>query len=328
VAYNYKGKPVTAKDLKAHGAMTILMKDTIKPNLVQSIEGVPAFVHGGPFANIAHGCNSLIATKLALKVSDYVVTEAGFGADLGAEKFFDIKCRIGNLKPSAAVIVVTTRALIRQGYGSGQKDYEALKKGLANLEKHIQNVKYFGVPVIVSINKFDGDTDKHFNIIKEKCSHLGVNAVVSEGHKLGGNGTKELAKEVIKLCGHKSKIKFLYKTNQSIKHKIETIAHKIYGAEKIRYNPEAERDIEHLEKLGLNKLPICMAKTQYSLSDDPKKLGKPENFQINIRQVKVNAGAGFIVAYTSNIMTMPGLPKHPAAENMDISNTGKITGLF
>jgi len=332
VGFSYKWKPVTAGMLKAHGAMTLIMKDAIKPNLVQTIEGVPAFVHGGPFANIAHGCNSLVATKMALKLSDYVVTEAGFGTDLGAEKFFNIKCRVGELNPAAVVMVVTPRALKRQG-GVEKADLKkenvsAIEKGFPNLEKHVESIKLFGVPLVVAINKGEGDTGAEISTIVEECNKLDIPCVVSEVWEKGGRGGVELAKKVVELSGKKSKLQLLYKVDESIKEKLEKIATKIYGAEGVEFTSEADRDLREIEQLKLDKLPICVAKTQSSLSDDPKKLGRPKGFKITVKRLRVSAGAGFIVAYTGDIVTMPGLPKEPAAEKMDITEDGTITGLF
>ncbi len=333
VGYNYDKKPVTAKDLKANGAMALLLKDAIKPNLVQTLENVPAFIHGGPFANIAHGCNSVSATKLGLKLADYVITEAGFGADLGAEKFFDIKCRFAELKPDAVVIVATVRAL--KMHGGLQKDdlaqenVEALAKGFANLEKHIENVRKFGVPSIVAINKFPTDTEKEIEYIYKRCQELGIDVSLSEVWAKGGDGGTDLAEKVVSIIEKgQSNFKPLYDVNLSIKEKIETIAKEVYGAKGVVFTKSAETNIKTLEKLGLDKKPICMAKTQYSLSDDPSLLGRPENFEITVREIKVSAGAGFLVALTGEVMTMPGLPKVPAATKMDIDEKGVITGLF
>ncbi|MEW9082823.1 formate--tetrahydrofolate ligase [Caldanaerobacter subterraneus] len=334
VAYTYDGKPVTAGDLKAQGAMAVLLKEAINPNLVQTIEGTPAFVHGGPFANIAHGCNSLIATKLAMKLADYVVTEAGFGADLGAEKFIDIKSRIGGLKPNAVVIVASIRALKHHGGVSKEKlseeNLQALEKGFENLQKHIENVKdVFGLPAVVAINRFPTDTDRELQYVVDRCSEMGVSAAISEVFAKGGEGGIELAKKVLEAIERgNDDFNFAYPLEMGLKEKIETIAKRVYGAIGVDFSKEAEKEIENLEKLGYNNLPICMAKTQYSLSDDPKLLGRPRNFKITVRQVRISAGAGFIVALTGEIMTMPGLPKEPAAEKIDIDENGKITGLF
>lgn len=333
VGYTYDRKPITAKDLKANGAMALLLKDAIKPNLVQTLENVPAFIHGGPFANIAHGCNSVTATKLGLKLADYVITEAGFGADLGAEKFFDIKCRFAGLKPDAVVIVATVRAL--KMHGGLQKDelanenLDALAKGFTNLEKHIENMKKFGVPLIVAINNFPTDTDKEIEFIKESCEQMGVEVSRSEVWEKGGEGGLDLAEKLVSLIeNQESKFNVLYDENMSIKEKITIIAKEIYGADGVIFDKKAETSIKQLEKLNLDKMPICMAKTQYSFSDDPTLLGRPSNFKITVREIKVSAGAGFLVALTGEVMTMPGLPKVPAATKMDIDEKGLITGLF
>ncbi|WP_290771044.1 formate--tetrahydrofolate ligase [Anaerofustis sp.] len=333
VAYNMDGQPVTARDLKANGAMATLLKDALKPNLVQSLEGTPAFIHGGPFANIAHGCNSVIATKMAKHFCDYVVTEAGFGADLGAEKFLDIKCRLANLKPDAVIIVATVKALKYNGgvdkKDLGKENLDALKKGLPNLIKHVDNIKnVFGLPCVVAINKFVNDTDDEINLIKEECKKLGVNVVLSEVWEKGGEGGEELAKEVIKLCEEENDFKFSYDLNLPIKDKIETIAKRIYGADGVDYTKKAEKEIANFEKLGFGHMPICIAKTQYSLSDDPAKLGRPEGFRITIKDLTVSAGAGFIVALAGDVMKMPGLGKEPAAFKIDVDENGKISGLF
>lgn len=337
VGYSYDGNPVKAADLKAQGAMAALLKDAINPNLVQTIEGNPAFVHGGPFANIAHGCNTLIATKLAMKLSDIVVTEAGFGADLGAEKFLDIKCRIGGMWPDAVVIVASIRALKLHGGAAKEslniENLDALKKGVRNLEKHIENIKdIFNIPAVVAINQFPSDTQRELDYVKKFCEDKGVYAEISKVFSEGGKGGEALAHRVLELIeienDKKDKNNFLYPLELSIKEKIEIISNKIYGAIGVDYTKEAERDIEILEKLGYSKLPICMAKTQYSLSDNPKLLGRPEGFKITVRQVKISAGAGFIVAITGEIMTMPGLSKVPAAEKIDIDKEGNIFGLF
>ncbi|WP_427338215.1 formate--tetrahydrofolate ligase [Caloranaerobacter sp. DY30410] len=333
VAYTYDNKPVTANDLEATGALTILLKDAIKPNLVQTLENTPAFIHGGPFANIAHGCNSIMATKLALKLADYVVTEAGFGADLGAEKFFNIKCRFAGLKPDCAVIVATVRAL--KNHGGVPKDklneenLEALEKGFGNLEKHIENVQKFGVPVVVAINEFPSDTEKELNLLFDKCKEAGAEVVLSKVWAKGGEGGIELAKKVVETIENKpSNFKPLYDVNLPIKEKIEIIAKEIYGADGVDFTKKCEKQIKQIEELGLDKMPICMAKTQYSLSDDPTLKGRPTGFRVTVREIKVSAGAKFLVALTGDIMTMPGLPKVPAANNMDISKDGEITGLF
>ena len=332
VAYNYEGMPVTAGQLNAVGAMAALLKDALKPNMVQTLENTPAFVHGGPFANIAHGCNSVRATKTALKLADYVVTEAGFGADLGAEKFFDIKCRMADLKPDAVVLVATVRALKYNGGVAkddlGTENLDALKKGIANLEKHIENVAKFNVPCVVTLNRFVTDTDAELSFVKEFCEEHGCEFALSEVWEKGGEGGIELANKVLKTIEEKeSHFAPLYDVNFSICEKIETIAREIYGAAKVNYAPAARQAIDRLEKLGYGNTPICMAKNQYSLSDDPKKLGRPEHFEITIREVYVNAGAGFVVAITGTVMTMPGLPLHPAAERIDVTDDGVIVGL-
>lgn len=332
VAYNTEGKPVTADDLQATGAMTLLLKDAIKPNLVQTLENTPAFIHGGPFANIAHGCNSVMATKTALKLGDYVVTEAGFGADLGAEKFFDIKCRYAGLKPDAAVIVATVRALKMNGGvpkdDLGVENVDALRAGCANLRRHIENVDKYGVPVVVAINRFPTDTMREINLIEDLCKSKGVEVVLSEVFAKGGEGGLDLARKVVELCeSGKADFKPLYDLDNSIESKIEKIACDIYGAAGVEYAPAAKKQVRELENLGYGGLPICVAKTQYSFTDDPKQLGAPEGFWINVREVKVSAGAGFIVALTGSIMTMPGLPKVPAANGMDVMSDGTIIGL-
>jgi len=333
VAYTREGAPVTAGQLKAEGAMAALLKEALKPNLVQTLEGTPAFIHGGPFANIAHGCNSVIATKMASKIADYTVTEAGFGADLGAEKFIDIKCRKTGLRPSAVVIVASVRALKHHGEvikaDLGKENLEALDKGLPNLLKHVENVtQKFKIPAVVAINKFPTDTEAELNLIKERCNELGVNVALSEVWAKGGAGGIELAEEVLRLTEKESNMEFPYTVDMSIKEKIEAISIKIYGAESVDYSKKADKEIENLEKLGLGALPICMAKTQYSLTDDPKVLGRPTGFKITIRDITISAGAGFIVALTGEIMKMPGLPKVPAAEKIDVDFDGKIKGLF
>lgn len=339
VAYTYgkqsdgSEKPVTAAQLKAQGALAALLKDALKPNLVQTLEGTPSFIHGGPFANIAHGCNSIMATRLALKCADYVVTEAGFGADLGAEKFLDIKCRFGGLKPSAAVIVATVRALKSHG-GVPKADLEkenlaALEKGLPNLLRHVKNITtVYKLPAVVAINAFPKDTKAELDLVEKKCRELGVNVALSEVWAKGGEGGICLAEEVVRLCEQPNNFEFAYDTNLSIREKIEAIAKKIYRAEKVSILPNAQKQIEQLEKLGMDKVPICMAKTQYSFSDDPSLLGAPEGWTLTVRNIKISAGAGFIVALTGEIMTMPGLPPVPAAEKIDVDNTGKISGLF
>lgn len=334
LAYNYNGDPVTVNDLKGQGAAAALLKDALKPNLVQTLEHTPAFIHGGPFANIAHGCNSVMATKIALGLGDYVVTEAGFGADLGAEKFIDIKCRMSGLRPDAVVIVATVRALKLHGGVPkdelGKENIAALEKGIENLLKHVENVtQVFGLPAVVAVNRFPTDTEDELTAVNERCKERGVKAVLSEVWGKGGKGGEELAKEVIKIAeSARNNFSFAYDEKVSIKEKIYTIATKIYGADGVDYVGNAAKQIEELENLGFGQLPICMAKTQYSLSDDPKKLARPVNFKISVRHVKVSAGAGFIVAITGDIMTMPGLPKVPAAETIDVDREGKISGLF
>lgn len=334
VAYSREGTPITVGDLNAQGAAAALLKDALKPNLVQTLEQTPTFIHGGPFANIAHGCNSAMATKMALKLGDYVVTEAGFGADLGAEKFIDIKCRLGGFKPDAVVIVATVRALKHHGgcpkNQLGEEDIDALEKGIPNLLKHVENItKVFGLPAVVAINRFPTDTEKELVFIEDKCKDLGVNVALSEVWAKGGEGGERLAEEVLKLIETgENKFELTYKDELGIKEKIEAIAQKIYGADGVDFVGKSLKEIDELEQLGYGHMPICMAKTQYSLSDDPKKLGRPEGFRISIRNVKVSAGAGFIVALTGDIMTMPGLPKVPAAEKIDVDKTGKISGLF
>lgn len=333
VAYNYDNEPVTAGDLKAVGAMTALLKDAIKPNLIQTLEHTPALVHGGPFANIAHGCNSVRATKTALKMADYVITEAGFGADLGAEKFFDIKCRMSGLKPDAVVLVATVRAL---KYNGGvpkdelsNENLEALKAGIVNLEKHIENLQMYGVPVVVTLNRFVSDTDAELSFVREFCEAKGCDFALANVWEKGGEGGEELAKALLyTLENKKSDFKLLYNDDLSIKEKIETIATKIYGAKDVSYSPEASRAIKKIEEMGFSDMPVCMAKNQYSLSDDAKKLGRPTGFTVNIREVYVSAGAGFVVAITGAIMTMPGLPKSPAAERIFVDENGVTNGLF
>jgi formate--tetrahydrofolate ligase len=333
VGYTYDNEPVTAGQLDATGALALLLKDAIKPNLVQTLENTPAIIHGGPFANIAHGCNSVMATKTALKLADYVVTEAGFGADLGAEKFFNIKCRYAGLKPNAVVIVATVRALKNHGGVSkaelSQENMEALAKGFENLEKQIENVSKFGVPSVVALNRFPTDTEKELEFVQERCKELGVNVVLSEVWAKGGEGGTELAEKVVELAeDRKSGYKPLYDLDLTIKEKIETIAKEIYGAEGVEFTVKALKEIAKYEKIGLDKLPICMAKTQYSLSDNPKLLGRPKEFKITVSAVRASAGAGFLVALTGDIMTMPGLPRIPAANKMDILEDGEIIGLF
>ena len=333
IAYNYEGAPIYAKDLKAEGAVALLLKDAINPNLVQTLENTPAIIHGGPFANIAHGCNSITALKMAMKLGDYTVTEAGFGADLGAEKFFNITSRYGELKPDATVLVATVRALKHHG-GSpkdelGNENLDYITKGLPNLEKHIENIRKFGIEPIIAINEFPTDTKREIDLIVEKCEELGVKAVPVQVWAKGGEGAEELAKAVVEIAeSGESKFDFLYDMEDSIPNKIEKIAKEIYGADGVDFLPAAEKQIKQYEKLGYDKVPICMAKTQYSLSDDQTLLARPEGFRITVRDFKVSNGAGFIVALTGNIMTMPGLPKVPAANNMDILPDGEIVGLF
>lgn len=333
VAYDYNGKPVTAGQIKAQGAMAALLKDAVKPNLVQTLENVPAIIHGGPFANIAHGCNSVMATQTGMKLADYTITEAGFGADLGAEKFFDIKCRYAGLKPDATVIVATVRALKMHG-GVPKTDLktpnvEAVKKGLVNLEKHIENVKKFGVPCVVAINIFAQDTAEELEAVREHCAKHGVNVALSDVFAKGGEGGIDLAKEVIALADSgESKFAPIYPLDMSLKGKIETIAKEIYGADGVNYTKEADKALKEFEELGYGNLPICMAKTQYSFSDDPALLGRPSGFKITIRNCRIAAGAGFIVVLTGDVMTMPGLPKVPAAEKIDVTDDGVISGLF
>ena len=332
VAYNSKGEAVTAGDLQATGAMALLLKDAIKPNLVQTLENTPAIIHGGPFANIAHGCNSVMATQTALKLGDYVVTEAGFGADLGAEKFFDIKCRYAGLKPDVAVIVATVRALKMNGGVAkdnlAEENLDALKAGSANLLRHLDNVAKYGVPAVVAINRFPTDTEAELELLRDLCKEKGIDVVLSEVFAKGSEGGMELAKEVINICeNQKSDFHTLYDVNDSIEDKMNTIATEIYGADGVDFTADALKQVRELEKLGLDRLPICVAKTQYSFTDDPKNLGAPKNFRITVREVKVSAGAGFIVALTGSIMTMPGLPKVPAANGMDILSDGTIIGL-
>ena len=332
-AYDYNGNPVTAGQIKAQGAMAALLKDAVKPNLVQTLENVPAIIHGGPFANIAHGCNSVMATQTGMKLADYTITEAGFGADLGAEKFFDIKCRYAGLKPDATVIVATVRALKMHG-GVPKTDLktpnvEAVKKGLVNLEKHIENVKKFGVPCVVAINIFAQDTAEELEAVREHCAKHGVNVALSDVFAKGGEGGIDLAKEVIALADSgESKFAPIYPLDMSLKGKIETIAKEIYGADGVNYTKEADKALKEFEELGYGNLPICMAKTQYSFSDDPALLGRPSGFKITIRNCRIAAGAGFIVVLTGDVMTMPGLPKVPAAEKIDVTDDGVISGLF
>lgn len=333
VAYDYSGNPITAGMLKAQGAMAALLKDAVKPNLVQTLENVPAIIHGGPFANIAHGCNSVMATKTALKLADYTITEAGFGADLGAEKFFDIKCRYAGLKPDAVVLVATVRALKMHGgvpkTDLATPDVEAVKRGIVNLEKHIENIKQYGLPLVVAINAFAQDTPEELEAIRSHCAAHGVNVALSEVFAKGGEGGIELAKEVVALAtSGKAGFKLLYGEELTLKEKIETIAKNIYGAVGVNYTKEANNALKDFEKMGYGHLPVCMAKTQYSFSDDPALLGRPEGFEITIKNCRIAAGAGFVVVLTGDIMTMPGLPKVPAAEKIDVSDDGVISGLF
>lgn len=333
IGYTYDDKPVTAADLKAQGAMTALLKDALKPNLVQTLEHNPVFIHGGPFANIAHGCNSVMATKMALKFGDYAITEAGFAADLGAEKFFDIKCRMAGLKPSAVVLVATVRAL--KYHGGVPKDQlneenlEALEKGLPNLLQHLDNMKnVYGLPTVVAINAFPTDTEAELKLVEDKCREMGVNVALSEVWAKGGEGGEALAREVVRLCEEPNSFDFSYSLDGTIEEKLEQLAQRIYRADGVDFAPKAKKEIKRLTALGFDKMPICVAKTQYSFSDNAKLLGAPSGFRITIRDIKVSAGAGFLVALAGNIMTMPGLPKRPAAENIDVDSTGKISGLF
>lgn len=333
VGYTYDSKPVYCSDLKAQGALAVLLKDAIKPNLVQTLEGTPAIIHGGPFANIAHGCNSVIATKTALKLGDYVVTEAGFGGDLGAEKFLDIKMRTANLKPSAVVVVATVRALKMHGgvkkTDLSTENLDALKKGMPNLLRHVKNMKnVYGLPCVVAVNAFPTDTQRELDLVIEECKKIGVNVKLSTVWANGGKGGEELAKEVVSLCEQKSHFKFAYELNCSIKEKINAVVTKIYGGKGVNYTSQAESEIKLLTELGFDKLPVCIAKTQYSFSDDASLLGAPEDFTITVKKVKISLGAGFIVVLTGDIMTMPGLPKIPSAEKIDITDDGKIVGLF
>ena len=332
IGYTRSGRPVRAEELNVTGALTLLFKDAIKPNLVQTLEGTPALIHGGPFANIAHGCNSVMATKYALKMADYTVTEAGFGADLGAEKFLDIKCRFTGFKPDAVVVVATIRALKMHGGLAktelATENIEALKKGMTNLAKHIENIQKFGLPIVVAINGFPTDTENELQELKALCESMGASVSISEAWAKGGEGAIDLAQKVIEATEKPSNFQYMYDVNDSIKDKINAIATKIYGADGVNYTPAVEKTIAEFEAEGLDKMPICMAKTQYSLSDDQFKLGAPTGFKITVRELRISAGAGFIVALTGNILTMPGLPKKPAAENMDIDINGKITGLF
>ena len=333
VGYTYDEKPVTAGDLKAVGAMAALLKDAIKPNLVQTLEGTPAFVHGGPFANIAHGCNSVIATKMAMKLGDYAVTEAGFGADLGAEKFLDIKCRMAGLNPDAVVMVATVRALKMHGGVQkselGAENLEALERGIPNLLRHVSNIKnVYKLPCVVAVNRFPTDTDAEIELVIEKCKSLGVNVVLSTVWAEGGLGGEALAREVVKLCEEKNDFSFSYSDDMAIAEKIKAVVTRVYGGKDVNITPQAQKQIAQLEALGFGSCPICVAKTQYSFSDDPTKLGAPEDFTVTVRQVKVSAGAGFVVVLTGDIMTMPGLPKVPAAERIDVDENGRISGLF
>ena len=333
VGYTYDERPVTAGQLKAQGAMAALLKDALKPNLVQTLEKTPALIHGGPFANIAHGCNSVMATRMAMKMADYVVTEAGFGADLGAEKFLDIKCRMADIRPSAVVVVATVRALKHHGGVSkadlGTENLSALEKGLPNLLQHVENItKGFGLPAVVAINRFPTDTEAELKLVEDKCRQLGVNVALSEVWGKGGEGGIALAEEVVRLCEEPNDFHFTYELDCSIREKLQAIAQKIYHADDVKFLPAAEKEMKQLEDLGFGNLPICVAKTQYSFSDDQSLLGAPRGFDLTVRNLKVSAGAGFIVALTGNIMTMPGLPKKPAAENIDVDASGKITGLF
>jgi len=333
VAYTYDGKPVTAHDLKAEGAMAALLKDALKPNLVQTLEHTPALIHGGPFANIAHGCNSVTATRLALKLGDYIVTEAGFAADLGVEKFLDIKCRMAGLKPNAVVIVATVRALKYHGGVAkadlNEENLEALEKGMPNLLQHVSNIKdVYGLPCVVAINAFPTDTKAELDLVEAKCKELGVNVALSEVWAKGGEGGMALAEEVVRLCDEPNDFRFSYDTELSIEEKLEAICKRIYHADGVALTAKAAKQAKQLEELGFGKMPVCMAKTQYSFSDDPKLLGAPKGFTVTVRNLKVSAGAGFIVALTGDIMTMPGLPKVPAAERIDVDENGKISGLF
>ncbi len=333
VAYNYQGEPVTASDLRAVGAMAALLNDAMKPNLIQTLEHTPALVHGGPFANIAHGCNSLRATAAALKMADYVITEAGFGADLGAEKFFDIKCRTAGFKPDAVVLVATVRALKYNGgipaAELSKENMEALKAGIVNLEKHIENLQKYGTPVVVALNSFITDTEAETDFIRKFCEERGCEFALSNVWEKGGEGGAALARKILyTLENKKSDFRLLYEDSLTLKEKIETVAREIYGAQKVSYSSQAVKELAHLEKLGFGNLPVCMAKTQYSLSDDPSLLGRPEHFTLNVREAYVCAGAGFVVVLTGAVMTMPGLPRHPAAFDIDVDHRGKITGLF
>ena len=333
VGYAYDGRPVTAGDLKAAGAMAVLLKDALNPNLVQTLEGTPALIHGGPFANIAHGCNSVAATRLALSLADYTVTEAGFGADLGAEKFLDIKCRAAGLKPDAVVIVATVRALKYNGgvpkTALSEENLDALERGLPNLLRHVDNIRnVFGLPCVVALNRFPTDTDAELALVADRCKALGVQVALSEVHAKGGAGGEALAREVLSLCEQPSELYYAYELNLPLREKIKAIAKKVYRAKHVSFHAAAEKQLAELESLGFGGLPVCMAKTQYSFTDDPKQLGAPEDFTLTVRSVKVSAGAGFVVALTGEIMTMPGLPKSPAAERIDVDEAGRIIGLF
>jgi len=333
IGYTFDNKPITASQINVHGAMALLLKDAIKPNLVQTLENTPALIHGGPFANIAHGCNSIMATKLGLKLSEYLVTEAGFGADLGAEKFLDIKCRYGGLRPSAVVIVATIRALKMHGgvlkAELSKENLAALNKGFGNLEKQVENIRKFGLPVLVAVNRFVSDTEAEIELLINKCKEFGVDVTLNEVWAKGGDGGTEMAKALVEMVeGSKPDFKYLYDSEASIKDKVEVIVKEIYGGDGVAYTGKAQKEIQRLEELGLDKLPICMAKTQYSLSDDPSLLGAPTGFTVNVREVRVSAGAGFIVCLTGDIMVMPGLPKIPSAEKIDIDEKGVISGLF
>ncbi|MBR0094043.1 MAG: formate--tetrahydrofolate ligase [Synergistaceae bacterium] len=332
IAYTYDNKPITVKDINAAGAMAALLKDAIKPNLAQTLENNPAFIHGGPFANIAHGCNSVQATRLGLKCADYLVTEAGFGADLGAEKFLDIKCRMAGLKPSAVVVVATVKALKMHGGLAktelAHEDLGALEAGIPNLLKHIENIQQYGLPVVVAINRFTNDTDRELELVEKKCEELGASFALTEVWAKGGEGGKELARKVVEACEKPSDFKFIYEESMTPKEKINAIATKIYGADGVDFTPQAEKDLKLIHEVGKDNLLVCMAKTQYSLTDDPAIIGRPKGFRITVREVRLSAVAGFLVAITGTIMTMPGLPKRPAAFNIDVDENGKISGLF